>query len=373
MKKALVVLLALACVAGLAFADGATAKWSVSNLYGFGVIMPNDTAIASQLWAYDYSQVGNGRTRLVFNYTSADGNAGFNSRLQITDGATAFGQVNWNQVNGWGKLFGGMLTVRGGKLDDYTIATTDWQTFGTTDGSVGVYFNVTPMAGLDIGFFQTIPVANGAPLNMNGDIVGLAFAMPNLVSIQAGVKLDNTVSAGAGNQIYFGANLKAVPNLTAILEGDVMLANGGTLIVLEQNVGYAMGALTVGARVGEYSDGITSKLDWGVEPTVAYKINDNFTVNVIANVYSINSLAGNPITGGTSTTTVTFMSPIDGWAATMTPGSFNGDINFGGGLFVTYSASGFTLTVGDYYGAGTTKATSVSQANLFFVNADLSL
>lgn len=371
MKKALVVLLALACVAGLAFADGATAKWSVSNLYGFGVMMPNDTSIASQMWAYDYSQVGQGRTRLVFNYTSADGNVGFNSRLQYVNTATP--QVNWNQVNGWGKLFGGMLTVRGGKLDDYTIATTDWQTFGTTDGSLGVYFNVTPMAGLDIGFFQVIPAVTGAPLNMNGDKVGLAFAMPNLVSVQAGVVLDNTVSTTTGNQIWFGANLKAVPNLTAILEGDVMLADTGTLIVLEQNLGYAMGALTVGARIGEYSNGQTSKLDWGVEPTVAYKVNDNFTVNAIVNVYSINSIAGNPITGGSVTTPVTFMSPIDGWATTMPPGSFNGDINFGGGLFVTYAMSGFTLTVGDYYGAGTTSATSTSQANLFFVNADVSL
>ena len=370
MKKALVVLLALACLSAMAFGE-ATAKWSVSNLYGFGVMMPNDTANSSLLWAYDYSQVGNGRTRLVFNYTGADGNVGFNSRLQYVNAAAP--QVNWNQVNGWGKLFGGMLTVRAGKLDDYTIATTDWQTFGTTDGSTGVYFNVTPMAGLDIGFFQVIPTPAGAALNMNGDIVGLAFAMPNLVSIQAGVKLDNTVSTTTGNQIYFGASLKAVPNLTAILEGDVMLADTGSLILLEQNLGYAMGALTVGARIGEYSNGQTSKLDWGVEPTVAYKLNDNFTVNVIANIYSINSLVGNPITGGTSTTTVTFMSPIDGWAATMTPGSFNGDINFGGGLFVTYAMGGFTLTVGDYYAAAKGSATAIGQANLFFVNADVSL
>lgn len=363
MKKALVVLLALACVAGLAFADGATAKWSVSNLYGFGVYMPSTSGASTLLEGYDYSQVGSSRTRLTLNLTSADGNVGFNARFQDT--ALASAAPNLNQLNGWGKLFGGLLTVRAGILDDYTIATTDWQTFGTTDGSVGIYFNITPMAGLDIGFFQKYgptPVT----ANMNGDKVGLAFAMPNLVSIQAGVALDNTVSATAGNQIWFGANLKAVPNLTAILEGDVMLANGGTLILLEQNVGYAMGALTVGARVGEYSDGITSKLDWGVEPTVAYKVTDNIAINVIVNVYSINNVA-NPITGGTGTTAVTFMGPMDGWAGAIPQGAIDGTLNFGGGAFVTYSMGGFTLTVGDYYGANST------QGNLFFVNGDVSL
>jgi len=385
MKKALVVLLALACVSALAFADGTTAKWSLSNLYGFGVFMPSTSGASTLLEGYDYSNVGGSRTRLTFNLTAADGNVGFNSRMQVTANAGSYSVpvtipagitlpvtltssvsgFGFNQLNGWAKAFGGMLTVRAGVLDDYTIATTDWQTFGTTDGSTGIYFDVAPIPGLDVGFFQAIPKA-AQSANMNGDIVGFAFAMPNLVSVQGGLKLDNTVSAGAGNQIYFGANLKAVPNLTAILEGDVMLANGGTLILLEQNVGYAMGALTVGARIGEYNDGIASKLDWGLEPTVTYKVNDNIAANVIVNVYSINH-GSNPITGGSGSTAVAFMGPVDGWAGAIPQGPVDGTMIFGGGAFVTYTVGGFTLTVGDYYGA------DKSQGNLFFVNADVSL
>jgi len=349
MKKALVVLLALACVAGLAFADGATAKWSISSLYGLGVYSPSS---GNQLVQWDYSRVGNDRTRLGFTYTSADGNAGFNSRLAMANTTTAA----FDQLNGWGKFFGGMLTVRAGVLDDYTIATTDWDGFGNTDGALGIYFNISPMAGLDIGVFQPIPAAVTpfdnflGPAGGNYALAGLAFSMPNLVAVQAGVKADKSV--------WFGANLKAVPNLTAILEASISLATGNPMTFVE-NVAYAMGPLTVGARFGEYSN---SGLDWGVEPTVSYKVNDTITVNAIVNVYDLGEATGGSIHN------LAFFGPQDAYGSVWTIGL--GDpktVNFGGGVSANVMMSGATLTIGDYYSAANLAG------NLFYVNMDVSL
>lgn len=352
MKKALIVLLALCFVSAMAFAD---AKWSVKTRYGFGI---QSYSSGNELLGYDYSQVGAGRTRLMVNITSEDGNVGFNGRMQmkVQDYASVTSTkgypVIFSQLNGWAKLFSGMLTVRAGRLDDYTIATPDWNNFGTTDGSFGMYFDVSPMAGLDIGFFQVIP-SDGAAVgaSANGDIIGLAYAMPNLVSVQAGVILDFRNTAANGHAIYFGADVTAVPNLTAMLEAKVELLNGSTPITLEQNIGYSMGALTVGARIGEVSNSAAATtLVWGVEPTVSYKVNDNVTVNAIANVYNDPGQ--------------TFMSPID---AGVVAGGAVGTTNFGGGASFNWIMGGATLTVGDFYAAAT------GSGNLFYVNLDVNL
>jgi hypothetical protein len=249
---------------------------------------------------------------------------------------------------------GGLLTVRAGILDDYTIATLDWDNFGNTDGKVGVYFDLSPIAGLDIGFYQVIPTA-AVGASANGDIVGLAYALPNLVSIQAGAALDFSNSATNGHAIYFGFSVTAVPNLTAILEAQFQMLNGSTPMTFVENVGYAMGALTVGVRGGEYMT--TNVTDWGFEPTVSYKVNDNVTVNAIVNVYSIQSSAHN----------VSFFGPQDSYGSwAMAFGAAN-TMNFGGGASANWIMGGSTLTVGDYYGAAT------GAGNLFYVNFDVSL
>jgi len=358
MKKALIVLLALCFVGAVAFAEGETptVKYAVNTWYGFGVYSPSS---GNDLIAFDYDWNGTSATRVKFFYTAADGTYGFNSRAEFSEltGASWLVQplpVVLNRLNGWAKLFNGMLTIRAGILDDYTIATTDWFLFGTTNKKTGMYFNLTPISGLDIGFFQVIPDAP-VGLSANGDMVGFAFAMPNLLSVQAGVQLDFTNTVSTGHQIWFGANVSAVPNLTAILEGRVKLLNGSTPILLEQNLGYTMGPLTVGARIGEYSD---NGLDWGVEPTVAYKLNDNVTLNAIVNVYDF----GVSATG--SAGNVTYMSPVD--AGVMAAGDVN-TINFGGGVSVFWIMGGARVTVGDYYGA------QKNAGNLFYVNLDVTL
>jgi hypothetical protein len=366
MKKALVVLLALTCLGAAAFADGPTAAWTVTGLYGFGVYMPSSGNV---ILPYDYSQVGTNRTRLDFKYTSADGNAGFLTETQyvgILAGGT--GTLNFPRWNVWGKLFNGLLTIKGGQGDDYGVATKDWNVYGSTDGEnavgPGISFMLTPITGLNILFFQKIPAVS-SPMNLDGDLVGASFTMPNLVSVQAGVNLLSTQSASTGNKVYFGLSVTAIPDLTAILEGQASLFTGQTPIQLNQYIAYTMGPLTVGARIGEYLDSAVT--DWGIEPTVTFKVDGNFALNAIVNVYQYDNRpyrvsAGNPT--GNTVGAVTFMSPID--AGAVGAGNAN-TMNFGLGASATYTLSGFTLTVGDDYGAGN------ASGNIIYVNADVTL
>lgn len=319
MKKALVVLLALTCLGAAAFAEGPTAAWTVTGLYGFGIYMP---ASGNVILPYDYSQVGTNRTRLDFKYTSADGNAGFINETQLVNLTANYVPtgLTFTRWLVWGKLFNGLLTIRGGQLDDLSVATKDWNNFGSTDGEngylgPGISFMLTPISGLNILFFQQIPLMPGVTLNMDGDLIGASFTVPNLVGVQAGVNLLSTQTATTGNKVYFGLNLLAIPGLTAILEGQASLFNGSTPIQLEQNIGYTMGPLTVGVRVGEYF--ATSITDWGFEPTVTFKVDDNLALNAIVNVYDFQSASAGK---------VTFMSPID--AGAVGPGAAN-TMNFG--------------------------------------------
>lgn len=349
MKRLVIAAMVLALIGTFAFADGPVAKWSIGTWTGMGIV--SAAGGVNSVVQYDYNWVGGSAYRFGFTYTAADGNAGFNTRLQMGSALAAVpAAASFNQLNAWGKMFGGLVTVRAGIGDDYTIATKDWNSFGNTDGLFGLYFNITPMEGLDIGYFQPVPFATIglgdvlAPYAGKGSAsVGLAYTMKDMFSVQLGAIAANPSGAAA---LYFGAKVLAVKDLTAILEGKAPLASGSAIALLE-NLGYTMGSLTVGARIGE---SIGTTFLWGVEPIVTYKVNDLVGLNVIANVYNDKGQ--------------TWMSPIDGGAV---GGGVSGDTNFGAGAFVTFAQSGATLLIGDYYAAAS------NGGNVVFVNLDLSL
>jgi len=365
MKKALVVLLALGCLGAAAFADAPVATWGVTGLYGFGVYSPS---AGNSIVAYDYSMVGTNRTRLDFKLTSADGNAGFNTEAQYVGlAASAAGNgiiMNWTAWQVWGKLFDGMLTVKGGQLDDYGPGTKDWFNWGTLSGEdayvgPGIAFELAPTAGLKILFFQQIPVLGiPTPANLNGDQVGLTYDAANIGGVQVGSILNNTYGTllTQGTQVYFGFNVTAVPNLTLIEETNVWLLNGNTPIAGEAYVSYVMGMLTIGSRFAIWTD--TKGTDWGIEPLITYKVDSNWAVNGIVGIYNYGNGTFNKIGY------ITFYNPVD--AGTIGLGDAK-TTNIGLGASVTYTLSGFTLSVGDYYAAGT------NQGNLIYVNSDVTL
>jgi len=355
MKRVLVVLLALVMGAGVLFAADPQFKWQGWIRTGVGVVSA-DTG--TTFMSYDYDRVGTDRIRLAFSWTSADAVVGFYSRLSLSDEVWLHATANtagFHRIYGWASLFKGMLKVKAGLLDDYTVATADWNGFGNCDAKAGMYFNFVPMAGLNIGFFQVIPNDwKTTPVDVadfyNGDMVGLAYAIPNIGALQLGAILDSTPDATSGTAVYFGFNFTGVKGLTAILESKVAFYDGSTPMWLEQNVGYAMGALTAGARFGETYDG--TNFYWGVEPIVSYKLNGNLSVGVIGNVYSNSSQ--------------TFMSPIDADVFHPLTVGVPGDIGFGVGASLTYVVGGARFVVGDYYAADT------NGGNIVYLNFDVS-
>jgi hypothetical protein len=357
MKRMIIALVVLALVGAFAFADGPAVAWKAWTYSGFGIV---STTSATTIAPYDYTWEGTGAVRLLMTDTSADGNAGFNSRLQMSYPFTSSQTAAFNQLNGWAKMFNGMFTVRAGINDDYTIATPIWNNYGTTDGKVGIYFDISPLAGLDIGYFQPIPTAASpianlmAPTGSGHAILGLAYNMANIGKVELGYV------AATPAQYYFGAAITAVKGLTAQLEGYVD-ANGG--VVALENVAYAMGAFTVGSYIGESVSGST--FNWGLEPTASYKLTSAFSLNAIANVYStpVGMTWMSPIDAGmfgAAATTTAPITPATGLFVTPTTG-------FGAGVSLSYTVSGSTVSFGDYYASGT------GGGNIFYVNADLAL
>jgi len=360
MKRLVIVAMVLALVGAFAFADAATLKWSANTYTGFALATQGSN---TNIEAYDYSWVGAGAIRFGATLTSADGNAGFNSRLQMSQNplfanfgpGTANGDIAvFNQLNGWVKLFGGVLTVRGGILDDYTIATPIWNNYGRDDGDFGLSLDLAPVAGLDIVYFQpvpvTAPIANIlSPAGGGFSIVGVAYAAKDIGKIELGAQLTSlATTATTGTQLYLGGNVSAIKGLTLQLEAIYNLYTTGTFTALE-NVSYSAGALTVGTYVGEATNA-AGTFNWGLEPTVSYKIMDNFSVNAIVNVYSDKGQ--------------TWMSPIDAGAFA---GIAAGETSWGAGVSGIFSLSGANFTVGDYYAGGT------NGGNAFYVNLDVAL
>jgi len=334
MRRAILLLAVFLVVGALAFAEGPVATFGADAYNGIAIASPSTgTTVA----AYDYSWVGAGGMDAKFQYTSADGNAGLRVRMRTTpEGSATVGVANLNQFNAFGKFFNGMVTVRAGVLDDYTTATGVWNCYGNTDGAVGLYAAVAPVAGLTVGYFQPIPAAaKDVAKLIDGAKAGVAYSMSGIGSVVAGAVL---TSATYGMQIYFGGSVSAVKDLSLSFEGAYTTASANSPIDFLLNAGYSMGALSVGSYVGVHSAG--SELDWGLEPTVSYKVTDNLTVNAIVNLYGLSSTTGNKLV---------WMSPIDAGAIAGGVESFN----FGGGVSVNYAASGATITIGDFFSGAT--------------------
>jgi len=352
MKRLVIAAMVLALIGTFAFADGPVAKWSIGTWTGMGILTSLDANVGTglSLVQYDYNWVGGSAYRIGLTYTAADGNAGFNSRLQVGSPLTAAINVSAGaQLNAWGKMFNGLLTVRGGILDDYTIATKDWYCYGNTDGSFGLYVNLTPVEGLDIGYFQGVPYATVdssaimAP-NAVSSIFGAQYTMKDTLNAELGLIAPSTGSDVS--KVYLGAKLLAVKDLTAILEGKIGF--DGSMNFLE-NLGYTMGPLNIMSRIGE-NIGTDGTFNYGVEPIVTYTASDMVKLSLIGNYYTDKGQS--------------WMAPQDGgvW------GSIAANIGGGGvGVFATIAQSGASLIIGDYVGTGN------SLGNLVWVNIDLSL
>lgn len=257
MKKAIVLLLALAVLGGAVFAqDGIKFDGYVST----GLYLTGDTVDLQ-----NYYNSGKD-TRVRFNASYTDGDFGMKFRLQSNDfTTTAF--VTQAYVRGG--FFDNMLKFKVGKLDDYSMAT--WNNnYGTTDGLTGPEFFLTPTEGLTFAVFMPVTLAGGPTSDMiDGTKLGVSYAMDGIGSFLAGGDF-----LAATQDAWFAAKITAVENLYANVE--VYVPTFDTVEPeFSSDIGYTMDALTVAL----YDEVVfASTLTWLVEPYVSYALSDMVAV-----------------------------------------------------------------------------------------------
>lgn len=313
MKKALVLLLALAVLGGSVFAQAAAAPVAAvkGSLYGEVVLLNNSNN--GQFVPY-------GSYTDVLNISLSTENNGFMIQDDnALDGS--FAMADWNV---WHKALGGFLTLKYGKLRDSTFRQTMpiWMTatFGGTDRltGYGVLATMAPAEGLSLGVNLPYDVTakNFVDTLMSTD-VGVKYAVKDLGTMILLANLNLT--AGGANIINAGFSLSAVKDLAAALifrgefgasSSSIKLGAGGKFTLSPEMYAAAEFSLANTTVVA------TSTLAWDVVARFNYAItkelaaylqaafNSSSVVNVFANAsYALGGGTSAAVRAGYSTAT----------------------------------------------------------------------
>jgi hypothetical protein len=158
--------------------------------------------------------------RLNVNYTNEAGTAGAALRFRATGAETS---PSFPFAYGWVSAFDKVLTVKGGLVDDGVWNTTGYVLAADQTEGLGVLAKLTPISGLDIGAGAYLGSAassaiatGGVDLDTAKYTFNLGYALPDLVKIVATYRTKSGTSLSS--RALVGLELKAVPNLKAILE-----------------------------------------------------------------------------------------------------------------------------------------------------------
>jgi hypothetical protein len=289
MKKALVALLILA-VAGGVFAQDLTFSGAVDT--GLTIAIPSgDDDPYVQLY---HDDAGPARVRL--NGAFSLDNYGLKFRFQNTYNKSgdavvaAYAFVYANFLND-------ILTLSAGRIDGNA-----WGTPGDFDsgwdGVTGARFEIKPIEGLNFGFALKAVAADDKLYTISQffqeTVIGVKYDS-DLFTAVAAVQLDSDADApdADGNNQYvaggngdpdelgilYGVSIKAVPNLTAAIDGAV--TNLGKydpkgVIEIHEKLGYAISdPLNVGLTMVQKLYGQSDKDPYlKFDPWVSYQIND---------------------------------------------------------------------------------------------------
>lgn len=273
MKKLLVLLLALATVGGFAFAQDPALTFS-------GYLYTGVEYSDAGLKLYNANTGNTTRVRLNAAYTNGD--FGVNFRYQSSD----FTAPTVGQALVWGKFFDGLLTVKAGKLNDYSWATS-YYAWGNFDGQTGLQFNLKPVDGLQVGAFLPLAATDVTLENTFKNLaIGAAYSMADVGSFKLGLDLGT-----AANMLYFGTNITAVENLDAYVELKIADLSAVEPFVMEY-VTYAIGETLL---VGVYADQtIGTPFAWSVAPEVAFTGVENLELGASFTYASDNSYSIDP-------------------------------------------------------------------------------
>jgi hypothetical protein len=339
MKKLLFILLVVAFVGAMAFADGPTMK--LSGYVGAGIKVSSD-GTDTTVTMYDQNKdsgsngvyaslagtLDGGTYGLKWGFHSVDVSKGFLTAVDTLTGAftaasatvtsgtyTPF--VTFDDTLGWVYLANKMVKISMGKIDNGNYATYEAGD-GSWDGNIGASVDIMPISGLSIGYFL--------PYNDTSTKVSDAFAesqfgakfeMAKLFGVKVMYNLGTVDTSGNSmkdGELFASLNVTAIPNLT--LQADFELPStssdnykaDGIATKLVQKVGYALGTITPSVVGTEslYKDYSTIAINpavsvsvGGLSPSVSFTYTLSSDTNYAANTWNINPSVSVPVASNT--------------------------------------------------------------------------
>ncbi len=270
MKKAIVLLLALAVFGVFAFADDAMAapalvlSGSVQVGTQFGYDKTSDLT-----YLQNWSSNDGDNMSFYLDGVFAGTNAGGKFELLTKAAADGTNPVKIDTGFGWWKPIA-MLTLQAGYNYGSLYAT---PIEGWANGGTGAQIALKPIDGLTIG----LDLDATAGMTKFDASAQIGFDFQYVLKDIATVGFDYDLGS---NYFVAGANVVAVPNLTAQVDVRYAVKAGATAaaadwnyvkntLKAEQNFAYAMGALKPSLWLAE-SKVDTADLTWSVKPGVAY-------------------------------------------------------------------------------------------------------
>lgn len=273
MKKAIVLLLALAVLGGAVFAQ----ELKFSGYLDTGIAYFDDGVADPTfgLWGDDSGTTT--RFNLQAAYTNENVGATARLRMQNVDtGSPATGtdhsKVFINRAFVWATMLDGNVKAVAGKLGDYT-----WSSFGNDIGNfdtlTGLQLMVMPIEGLNFGFFLPADSTPALVEDAFGDIAfGASYSVEGIGDFRAGYDMSPVADSAMA---YFSASISAVENLGIIVDAQLSAigddVNGETYFFEE--IDYTMDALNVGVDLEQtlYADSaVDMMLTFG--PYVSYDL-----------------------------------------------------------------------------------------------------
>lgn len=286
MRK-IVGLLAVAVLgSAIAFAqDAAAPTLGVSGYVGAGLKYYGTDDV---LKLYD-SNNGSAGLRFSINGIVDGGTYGIKWGFATNDVTTGFpANLAPNDTLGWVYLGDKMLKLSVGKLDDGQYASIiDGLGVTSWDGDTGFAADISPIAGLTIGYFLPITTAgNELAASFKSSEFAVTFTADKVVNIRVGFGLNGLASA-TGENLWLSASLLAVENLTLIVDSQftALGSDAGTAIGLQEKVGYAFAPVTVAlvSRQSLDTDGLT---DLELNPSVAYDLGSGSNANLSVDLHT---------------------------------------------------------------------------------------
>jgi len=272
MKKAIVLLLALAVFGGAVFAQVTTA-----------ISFSGTVTLFDQESQGVFGQDGDGYDLLTFKGATEDGLIGFS----MTDSDLFTGDFVLRDWNVYYKLFDSKVRVMIGKLRnaDVRMILPNWNTnvFGGTEriSGYGLLTSVYPVDGLtlELNLPYDTTVMDTADVFQMADF-GAKYVIADVGTI---IFLANLDLVAETNKVNFGFTYSGMENLTATLVYKGIFATD-TEHLFAVGAAYEMGALSVGLEfAGDY---VTEELYFDVAANADYTISDALSAGLLALYFS---------------------------------------------------------------------------------------